>query len=72
MSMSLAKPGWRWAIFAFTLIVFLAVGISSGRGLFADQMESSSQPAEWLRAAQLEPGNGDYWVKLDWSPVGSG
>jgi tetratricopeptide (TPR) repeat protein len=62
--MSLAKPGWRWAIFAFTLIVFLAVGISSGRVLFADQMESSSQPAEWLRAAQLEPGNGDYWFKL--------
>ena len=62
--MSPPTAGGRWAIFAFSLIVFLAVGITSGRGWFADHSAGSSQPSEWQRAAQIEPGNGDYWYRL--------
>jgi hypothetical protein len=64
MTTSPPNPGPRWAIFAFSLIVFLAVGITSGRVWFADHLAGSSQPAEWQRAAQIEPGNGDYWYRL--------
>jgi hypothetical protein len=64
MTMSLPNRRQRWAIFAFTLIIFLAVAFSSGRVWLADSLASSSQPAEWLRAAKIEPDNGDYWYKL--------
>lgn len=64
MTMNFPNPSQRWAIFAFTLIVFLAVGFSSGRIWYADILAGSSQPAEWLRAAKIEPDNGDYWYKL--------
>jgi tetratricopeptide (TPR) repeat protein len=58
------NPSRRWMIFALTLIVFVAVCVSSGYAWYADHLAGSSEPADWLRAAQLEPGNGDYWYKL--------
>jgi tetratricopeptide (TPR) repeat protein len=58
------KPFLRWLIFAFTSIVFLTVSVASGYAWYADHLAESSEPANWLRAAQLEPGNGEYWYKL--------
>jgi tetratricopeptide (TPR) repeat protein len=58
------KPFLRWMIFAFTSIVFLAVSVASGYSWYADHLAESSEPTNWLRAAQLEPGNGEYWYKL--------
>jgi tetratricopeptide (TPR) repeat protein len=58
------KPLHRWMIFAFTSIVFLTICIASSYAWYADYLAESSDPANWLRAAQLEPGNGEYWYKL--------
>jgi tetratricopeptide (TPR) repeat protein len=64
MNASTANPLTRWAIFAFTLLVFLIFGISAGRHWYASHLEDSTNPADWLRAARLEPNNGDYWFKV--------
>ena len=61
------KPLLRWIIFAFTFIVFVSVGVASGYAWYADYLAESPDPANWLRAAQLEPGNGEYWYKLGFS-----
>ncbi len=58
------KPFLRWMIFAFTSVVFLTVSVASSYAWYADHLAESSDPANWLRAAQLEPGNGEYWYKL--------
>lgn len=58
------KPLLRWAIFAFTCVVFLIVSVASGYAWYADDLAESTEPANWLHAAQLEPGNGEYWYKL--------
>ncbi len=57
-------PFLRWMIFAFTSIVFLTVSVASGYAWYADHLAESNEPADWLHAAQLEPGNGEYWYKL--------
>lgn len=58
------KPLLRWMIFAFTSIVFVVTCMASGYAWYADHLAESSDPANRLRAAQIEPGNGDYWYKL--------
>lgn len=58
------KPLVRWMIFAFTLIVFVSVSVASGYAWYADYLAESPDPAKWMRAAQIEPGNGEYWYKL--------
>jgi tetratricopeptide (TPR) repeat protein len=58
------NPFLRWMIFAFTSIVCLTVSVASGYAWYADHLAESNEPANWLRAAQLEPGNGEYWYKL--------
>jgi tetratricopeptide (TPR) repeat protein len=57
-------PFLRWMIFAFASIVFLTVSVASGYAWYADHLAESNEPADWLHAAQLEPGNGEYWYKL--------
>ena len=58
------KPLLRWMIFAFTAIVFVSVCVASGYAWYADYLAESPDPANWIRAAQIEPGNGEYWYKL--------
>lgn len=58
------KPRLRWMIFAFTSIVFVSVCVASGYAWYADYLSESPDPANWMRAAQIEPGNGEYWYKL--------
>jgi tetratricopeptide (TPR) repeat protein len=58
------KPSQRWMIFAFTFIVFVTTCVASGYAWYADHLSESADPANWLRAAQMEPGNGEYWYKV--------
>lgn len=58
------KPYLRWVIFAFTFIVFIVTCTASGYAWYADHLSESSDPGSWLRAAQVEPGYGEYWYKL--------
>ncbi len=64
MSSRIANPSWRWIILSFTVVVFLVVTYTGGKAAFADHLESSTHPEDWLRAAQMEPENGGYWFKL--------
>jgi tetratricopeptide (TPR) repeat protein len=64
MNAFLDKPSRRWMIFAFSIIVFVSVSVSSVYAWYADHLAESSEPNNWMRAAQLEPGNADYWYKL--------
>jgi Tetratricopeptide repeat len=47
------------AILVASLISFLA-----GKAALADYRSHSKTPADWLRAAELETGNGEYWERL--------
>jgi tetratricopeptide (TPR) repeat protein len=58
------KPSQRWVIFAFTAIVFITMCVASVFAWYADHLAGSSEPNDWIRAAQLEPGNGEYWYKI--------
>jgi tetratricopeptide (TPR) repeat protein len=58
------KPLLRWLIFSFTSIVFVVTCVASGHAWYADHLAESSDPGNWLQAAQIEPGNGEYWYKL--------
>jgi tetratricopeptide (TPR) repeat protein len=53
-----------------TLILLVAILVASpisflaGKAALADRRSHSRIPANWLRAAELEPGNGEYWERL--------
>jgi tetratricopeptide (TPR) repeat protein len=64
MSFRIANPFWRWVILSLTVLLFLVVAYADSKSAYADQMESSPRPEDWLRAAQIEPDNGAYWYKL--------
>lgn len=64
MSSRIANPSWRWIILSFAVVVFFMVAYASTKFAYADQLESSSHPEDWLRAAQIEPDNGAYWYKV--------
>ena len=49
------------------LVAILVAGLMSflaGKAALADHRSHSKIPAQWLRAAELEPGNGEYWERL--------
>jgi hypothetical protein len=64
MRITLANPLWRRAIFAFTCLIFIATTLVSGRLWLADYYANSDRSGDLQRAANLEPGNGDYWYRL--------
>ena len=64
MSFRIANPSWRWIIASLTVVVFLVVAYAGSKSTYADHLESSSRPEDWVRASQMEPDNGAYWYKL--------
>ncbi len=54
----------RGPILLIALAVFAFVSFRAGKATLAEYRSSSPRPEDWLRAAQLEPGNGDYWDRL--------
>lgn len=67
MNFRITNPFSRWLVFSLALVVFLAISYSAGRSAYADYLENSSQSTDWLRAAQWEPANAEYWFKLGYS-----
>ncbi len=64
MELRFAHPAWRW-LFLLALLLFAAtLATLAGRNGLAERWAESSQPEDWLRAAQLEPGNADHWYRL--------
>lgn len=64
MKAALANPTARRAILLFSLIVFSIITYTSGWAWHADNLASSTDPADWLRAAKAEPSNANYWFKI--------
>jgi len=64
MRFDLSDSRWRYSF--LLLIVLAAAGLSypSVRIWMAAQCEQSDDPAKWLAAAHLEPGNAQYWGRL--------
>ena len=56
-------PG-RGPILLIALAVFALVSYRAGKATLAEYRSTSSRPEDWLRAAQLDPGNGDLWDRL--------
>jgi hypothetical protein len=57
-------PLVRWAIFAAITIASSVLIIAATKYAVADHWAESMNPALWLRAAQLESANADYWYHL--------
>ena len=57
-------PLVRWAIFAALTIASSVLIIAATKYAVADHWAESMDPALWLRAAQLESANADYWYHL--------
>ncbi len=64
MKIASANPSWRWLFFLATLLVAATLAFLSGKNWMAENRAQSSQPEDWLRAAQLESGNADHWYRL--------
>ena len=56
-------PG-RGLILAVALAVFALVSFRAGKATLAEYRSASPRPEDWLRAAKLDPGNGEYWDRL--------
>ncbi len=61
MEFRFAYPAWRWLFLIATMLIAAAVGVASAKNWLAERWADSAQPENWLRAANLEPGNADYW-----------
>lgn len=54
----------RTLILLVSLAVLAVISVQAGKATLASYRSASPRPQDWLRAAQLEPGNGDYWDRL--------
>lgn len=64
MTINLSNRRTRWC---FLFLVILAAGefcFLAAKVSVAERWNESSDPKKWLAAAQLEPGNAQYWERL--------
>lgn len=54
----------RALILLLALVVFGLISFQAGKAALAAHLARSSRPEGKLRAAELEPGNGEYWDRL--------
>ena len=64
MEIRLASPAGRWLFLISILLVAATLALLGARNGLAEHWAQSEQPEDWLRAAELEPGNADYWYRL--------
>jgi tetratricopeptide (TPR) repeat protein len=64
VDISLRKPFPRLLVLLLCLPVAGVIFFSAGKDGVADALNRSSDPASWLRAAQIEPQYGEYWRHL--------
>jgi len=57
-------PIWRWLAFAAIVAAAASLAFSGAHHAVAAHWAASSDPAQWLRAAQMEPSNADRWYEL--------
>jgi tetratricopeptide (TPR) repeat protein len=62
----ISLTGARTRSLFLTLILFAATGLifEAGKAWLAAHYAASLNPDAWLRAAELEPGNAEYWHRL--------
>ena len=58
------SPALRWLIFAGIVIFSAGLAFAGARHAIAEHWAASSNPNQWLRAAELEPSNADNWYRL--------
>lgn len=64
MQIGLSNLAPRWLLLLAALLVAASLAVLSGKNWVAERWAQSAQPENWLRAAQLEPGNADHWYRL--------
>jgi tetratricopeptide (TPR) repeat protein len=64
MEDSIASPRRRWLLVAGVLLVAGALCVEAGRHWLAEHWARSAKPAEWVRAAELQPDNAGNWYRL--------
>jgi len=62
---------WHRALFLATAVILSGtIIVFSAKAYMAARWDASSNPALWLKAAKLEPGNAEYWrhagLLLEW------
>lgn len=55
---------WRWLAFAAIVAAGGLLAVTGARHAIAAHWAGSADPAQWLRAAESEPSNGDRWYEL--------
>ncbi len=64
MKISLVGASKRWLFFAALLLVAGGFSFEAGKGWLAAHWADSPRSQDWFRAANLEPGNAEYWHRL--------
>ncbi len=64
MGASLDERHKRWAFLLLSVFISGVIIVVGGKAALAEYRSNSSNPEDWLRAAELEPGNADYWYRL--------
>lgn len=64
MEVSLARLSSRILLVAGAVVCAGAVAFTTGRVWLAAHWAGTHNPADWARAARLEPGNSSYWNQL--------
>jgi hypothetical protein len=61
MMISLESARARWLFFVGVFLIAGSFALVAGKVWLAANWSASSDPNLWLRAANLEPTNADYW-----------
>lgn len=64
MGAGVTSPILRWFVFAAVVILSVGLALTGVRHGIAEYWTGSSDPDQWLRAAELEPSNPDNWYHL--------
>lgn len=66
MWFSLTRSLTRWLLLAGIVLATGFLSFEAAKLWRADSQAHSPHPEDWLRAAELEPGNAAYWYRLGW------
>lgn len=64
MESTLHKTAERWAALVVAFSAAAVILFTAGKIAVADALNRTSNPDNWMRAAEMEPGYGEYWRHL--------
>jgi hypothetical protein len=64
MKISLLGSGKLWLFLAALLLLAGGFSFEAAKGWLAAHWAASPRSEDWFRAANLEPGNAEYWHRL--------